>query len=170
MFAPCTRERQPGPSREGRSVPGHALYFQFRRRVWRKLGQARGRRRLWGWRDGVRHGSAGANRKPPCDVQELRANANDRDDREKMEPGGIEPPSRDSRSAASTRVSGGLISAIGAGAGALPFSQARGVVSPRRPRASRRGQPDIFDPPLIRRQERIAWPVLGRESVGTLSN
>jgi len=86
-----------------------------------------------------------------------------------MEPGGIEPPSRDSRSAASTRVFGGLISAIRAGADALPFSHARGVFSPSRPRVSRDGQPDVFDPPLIGRQERIARPVLGRESVGSLN-
>ncbi len=88
----------------------------------------------------------------------------------KMEPGGIEPPSRGSQQDASTRVSDDLLSDPGAAVSSISRSPARGVFSSVRPKASRTNQPDVFRRRPIGRRSPSAQPVLGRESVGTLSN
>ena len=61
-----------------------------------------------------------------------------------MEPGGIEPPSRDSQQSASTRVSGDLISTPAAATGSIGRGPALRVVSPVRLSTTRTSQPDVF--------------------------
>lgn len=61
-----------------------------------------------------------------------------------MEPGGIEPPCRDSQPGASTRVSGGFISDPDAATGSITRIPARGSFSSARPKASRTDQPDVL--------------------------
>lgn len=62
----------------------------------------------------------------------------------KMEPGGIEPPSRDSQHVASTRVSDVLISIRRTTISSIPPDPAPGVFSLRRPFAPRLSQPDVL--------------------------
>lgn len=71
---------------------------------------------------------------------------------EEMEPGGFEPPCRDGRPVASTRVFGRLISAPAAAANSLRGFPAPGSSSPTRPRAALVGQPDVCDHAPIRRR------------------
>ena len=72
-----------------------------------------------------------------------------------MEPGGIEPPSRDSQQDASTRVSGDLISVRVAATGGVGADPAISNSSPALLSTTRAGQPDVFDPRRIGRQAGI---------------
>jgi hypothetical protein len=72
----------------------------------------------------------------------VESNANQ--ERIKMEPGGIEPPSRDSQHVASTRVSDDLISTAWTAISSIPRRPAPGVFSLRRPFAPRLSQPNVF--------------------------
>lgn len=65
-----------------------------------------------------------------------------------MEPWGVEPQSRCSQHAASTRVSDGLILTSATAIGSLRACPARGVMSRVMPRASITRQPDVYATPL----------------------
>src|SRR5262245_24287216 len=88
----------------------------------------------------------------------------------RVEPGGIEPPSRDSQLAASTRVSAGLISTRATAIGSLRVGPARGVFSSVLPQAAHTDQPDVYERRRIRRPAPFVQPALGRESVVVIGN
>ena len=70
------------------------------------------------------------------------------DTEKRMEPWGVEPQSRCSQHAASTRVSDGLILTSATAIGSLRACPARGVMSRVMPRASITRQPDVYATPL----------------------
>ena len=67
-------------------------------------------------------------------------------ERRKMEPGGIEPPSRDSQQSASTRVSGDLISDPLAATGSIVRIPALSNSSPAFLSTTHAGQPGVLRP------------------------
>ena len=86
---------------------------------------------------------------------------------EEMEPGGFEPPCRDSHIVASTRVFRLLISACETATDNMPARPASGVVSSARPEAPRADQLDGVNPLVIEHRERIGLPFLGRHCVAS---
>ena len=83
----------------------------------------------------------------------------------KMEPGGFEPPCRDSHIAASTRVFRLLISACETATDNMPARPAPGVFLSARPVAPRADQLEVIEPRGIERPTRLGLPYLGGQSV-----
>ena len=82
-----------------------------------------------------------------------------------MEPGGFEPPCRDSHIAASTRVFRLLISASATATDNMRARPAPGVFSSARPAAPRADQLEVIEPRAIEHRARIGSPYLGGQSV-----